>query len=908
MNYFAKACGLRSESLSLLVAFTFLLMVKTVTCEQWAVHVDNENVAKVLAESHDLVNLGEVLPNSKIYHFAKKSHSRSKRSAEEVYEVLKSHSDVKWVEQQHVLRRTKRVPIHRGERQTVPGNCFVSTVRTSNKDSRRCVFPFSYKGKSYVRCTSDHSTNNAEWCATEVKPNGEVVNGKWGDCNPDSVVCLRPDGQNIQNRPPPPRIPQTPVDPIPPRIPQTPRQQQLPRIPQTPRQQLLQGVPPRFSPQGQFVPQVLPPPPNNPRSQQPLSEIPSQSLNRNFLGLLLGGASGNQFTSGPLLRNGLPNFPPRSPSNEDDVSDIPIPKLEDLKTKWNDPKWPSMWFLNRGYDLETSFGMDMNVEEAWEQGATGEGVIVSILDDGVESTHPDLKENYDPQASTDLNDNDSDPFPRYDFINSNKHGTRCAGQVSASANNSNCGVGIAFKSKIGGVRVLDGPITDALEAKALSFNRNHIDIYSASWGPDDDGKTVDGPGSFASRALREGVEQGRNGKGSIFMWASGNGGKYADNCNCDGYTTSIYTLSVSSASENGNIPWYSEPCSSSMATTFSSGSFQRLRERKITTTDLRGKCTNKHTGTSASSPMAAGIVALALEINPSLTWRDVQHLVVRTARPRGILKANDWMDNAAGLSFSHSFGFGIMDAGAMVRLAKVWQTVPEQKVCIARAGTLNDEPVDIEGKKSFILKLNAEHPCVQEIGFLEHIHLKMDLNSRGSRGDITVKLESPGGTISELLGERPQDSISGGVSLFKKWPLMSVHFWAESIQGDWTLTITQKSGISTLQSWDLTFYGTQKDPQQGLDLLSHRNVDKSGKFIKKGRKVDMDNKENVKSEDAKFDDSLPDETIPAADDYVNVEGPQLEITEAIAEDLDFLELEEAVEEFKSIHEESLEQK
>ena len=65
------------------------------------------------------------------------------------------------------------------------------------------------------------------------------------------------------------------------------------------------------------------------------------------------------------------------------------------------------------------------------------------MDDGVEWNHPDLKANYDKEASTDLNDNDDDPFPRYDFLNSNKHGTRCAGTVAAVANNSNCAVGKA---------------------------------------------------------------------------------------------------------------------------------------------------------------------------------------------------------------------------------------------------------------------------------------------------------------------------------------------------------------------------------------------------------------------------------------------------------------------------------
>ena len=103
------------------------------------------------------------------------------------------------------------------------------------------------------------------------------------------------------------------------------------------------------------------------------------------------------------------------------------------------------------------------------------------MDDGVEKFHPDLMANYDEGASIDLNDNDRDPSPRYDLVNSNKHGTRCAGQVSASANNSECGVGIAFKSGIGGVRVLDGPITDALEAKAQWIQFEFGGLFSGNY-------------------------------------------------------------------------------------------------------------------------------------------------------------------------------------------------------------------------------------------------------------------------------------------------------------------------------------------------------------------------------------------------------------------------------------------
>lgn len=65
--------------------------------------------------------------------------------------------------------------------------------------------------------------------------------------------------------------------------------------------------------------------------------------------------------------------------------------------------------------------------------------------------------------------------------------------------------------------------------------------------------------------------QGRGGLGSLFVWASGNGGLRKDNCNCDGYTNSIYTLSVGSSSESGRVPWYNEACASTLTTTYSSG-------------------------------------------------------------------------------------------------------------------------------------------------------------------------------------------------------------------------------------------------------------------------------------------------------------------------------------------------
>lgn len=292
--------------------------------------------------------------------------------------------------------------------------------------------------------------------------------------------------------------------------------------------------------------------------------------------------------------------------------------------------------------------------------------------------------------------------------------------------------------------MLDGDVTDAVEARSLSLNPQHIDIYSASWGPDDDGKTVDGPGELATRAFIEGVTKGRAGKGSIFVWASGNGGRDHDNCNCDGYTNSIYSLSISSATEQGHVPWYSEACSSTLASTYSSGA---LGDRQVITTDLHHSCTNSHTGTSASAPLAAGICALALQANPSLTWRDMQHIVVRTARPENLI-APDWQTNGVGRNVSHSFGYGLMDAYAMVKLARKWVTVPEQHKCEITAPHVDKL---VPAKSVVVLKLPVLE-C-EGVQILEHVQAKLSIYTQ-RRGDLHIQLTSPMGTKVTLLAHR----------------------------------------------------------------------------------------------------------------------------------------------------------
>ena len=109
--------------------------------------------------------------------------------------------------------------------------------------------------------------------------------------------------------------------------------------------------------------------------------------------------------------------------------------------------------------------------------------------------------------------------------------------------------------------------------------------------------------------------QGRNGKGNIYIFAAGNGGFAYDSCAADGYTASIYTIGVGSADQNGLQADYDENCSGKMAVTFSynSDTFNRVTYNQLYTTTLQNECVDDFTGTSASTPLVSGSIALVLQ-------------------------------------------------------------------------------------------------------------------------------------------------------------------------------------------------------------------------------------------------------------------------------------------------------
>lgn len=425
-----------------------------------------------------------------------------------------------------------------------------------------------------------------------------------------------------------------------------------------------------------------------------------------------------------------------------------------------DPAFTSQWHLFNTVQV----GHDLNVTGLWLDGITGEGVITAIVDDGLDMYSNDLKPNYFADGSYDFNEQSPEPRPRlYD----DNHGTRCSGEVAA-ARNDVCGVGVAYDSKVSGIRILSKPIDDADEAASVNYAYQDNDIYSCSWGPPDDGMTMDAPGMLIKRAMVNGVQQGRDGKGSIYVFAAGNGAGSDDNCNFDGYTNSIYSITVGAIDREGKHPSYSESCSAQLVVAYSSGSGDAIH-----TTDVGAdKCYSLHGGTSAAGPLAAGTVALALSARPELTWRDTQYLMVETAVP---VHEDDgsWQEKKNGIKFSHDWGFGKVDAYSLVEKAKTWDLVKPQAWHTSPWLRVQHEiPQGYQGltssyevTKEIMKKANLER--------LEHVTVTMNVNHT-RRGDLSVELHSPDGIVSHLSTARQSDGAEAG---YNDWTFMTVAHW-----------------------------------------------------------------------------------------------------------------------------------
>lgn len=478
----------------------------------------------------------------------------------------------------------------------------------------------------------------------------------------------------------------------------------------------------------------------------------------------------------------------------------------------NDPMIGQQWHLKYNGGGSVVQGTDINVENVWNYpgtGTRGAGVVVGIVDDGLQTLHPDFVGNINIPLGYDFNGNDPDPNPG----NNDDHGTACAGDVGARGNN---GVGVsgsAPEATLVGYRLIAGPIEEDDIGDAIAFKKEDVHIKSNSWGPTDWMLYKLGPSPYEQDALEASITEGRGGKGTVFLWAGGNGNDYGDNSNYDGYANSIYAIGVGAMDSLMRRSYYSEFGANLLVTAPSNGASPALGK---TTTDRTGAVgyssgdyTNSFGGTSSATPTTSGIVALMLSKNPNLGYRDVQEILATTAKKINPTNSG-WSTNAAGFHFHHEYGAGLVDAGAAVALAENWENLGP---LVHESATTQSGPIPENTPNGLVRTFDLSASNVR----IEHVTLSVGI-AHTARGNLEINLTSPSGVTSRLA------TVHGDTADNYSWTFMTTHNWGESAKGIWTVTISDRSGSGnttggTLANATLTVHGSSPPPQNPGPLV-----------------------------------------------------------------------------------------
>ncbi|MGE0799302.1 MAG: S8 family serine peptidase [Lautropia sp.] len=492
-----------------------------------------------------------------------------------------------------------------------------------------------------------------------------------------------------------------------------------------------------------------------------------------------------------------------------------------------DPLLAQQWHLNNDASVSGTAGEDVRAFSAWPR-TKGEGVRVAVVDDAIEVTHRDLLPNVVPNASYNYRQvyrGNAYPLPCHA---DDDHGTSVAGLIVARDGNGVGVAGVAPRASLVGYNALatsaDADVMDALN-RDLANNQ----IYNNSWGSPDDGFLHPAEPSFVE-AIERGINNGRSGKGAIYVFPAGNGGCYnpdlaatpnyaepcvRENSNYDGYVNKLGVITVCATTSGGKQPWYGENGANMLVCAPSS---DIVTSSYVRTTAIGDGFRSNFTGTSASTPMVSGVVAMMLSANPDLTWRDVRLILAQTARKNDPLNA-DWTSNF-GLNFNHRYGFGVVDAAAAVEATAAWSSVGDSST-LQRCGpyldsvnqTLPDRP---PGGIAQPVERTLTVPSSCGITRIEHVEVRITIADHPSTGDLRIRLTSPQGLVSELADEHvcynaAEQTVSCG--RYDDYPFGSVRHLGEPVvsgsNGDWKLTVTDMLAADEgkLASWRLTFYG-----------------------------------------------------------------------------------------------------
>lgn len=356
-----------------------------------------------------------------------------------------------------------------------------------------------------------------------------------------------------------------------------------------------------------------------------------------------------------------------------------------------DPLQSHQWHLaNTG---QAAFAMeggaadeDLRMAKTLDDGPTGAGVKVAVVDTGLELCHPDLKANVEQGASFNFNATvaeestenrwafrleSTDPF---NFEPDHGHGSAVAGLIAATANNNIGGRGVAPGAALRGYNMLNSQqgvhiLLASLGASDFQPDSTDVEIFNMSFG-----KLLVRPSKldvWEEQILLNGVRKLRSGKGAIYVKSAGNGfwrcnslfrelnrdigcmasvgdplhslpyliqvGAY----NADGYKSSYSSVGANIwVSAPGGEYGYSKPATITVDPMGLDRGFAVLGQaigtnyllERDATLNPNGDYTSLMNGTSAAAPNVTGAVAILLEANPDFTWRDIKHILANSAR------------------------------------------------------------------------------------------------------------------------------------------------------------------------------------------------------------------------------------------------------------------------------------
>ena len=481
-----------------------------------------------------------------------------------------------------------------------------------------------------------------------------------------------------------------------------------------------------------------------------------------------------------------------------------------------DPLYGSQWHFDLIGDIET----------IWDD-YDGTGVKVGVYDDGIDYRHADLNGNYDPSlhAVDDLG-NPLDPYPALYESFGDGHGTSVAGLIAAEANNGKGGVGVAHGATLGAVNIFNPDLYGFADESFIDVlgQASKFDVMSNSWGllPDYYAwEDVDSSGAslFPINALLSGIAQeGRGGLGTVITQSAGN-----DNLDANGevLAASRFTISVAATDEKGVAADYSS---------FGACILVAAPAASVTT-DLRGDAgydpgsyTDVFGGTSAATPVTSGVIALMLDANPDLGWRDVHNILAASASLTGSAfdarspleqEEETWQSNNAsswnggGYHIHANYGYGMIDAFAAVRMAEAWslfgsaQTSANEEV---RTGRNNFADVTVPDRNPDGVARNV---TVKGDIVIEHVQLILDVDTDQMK-DLRVLLTSPDGTtvtvaFDDKMLYNPWDRIDG------QWVFGIEGLRGESSAGVWKVEVMDlraKGKVTVLESAEIKVFGT----------------------------------------------------------------------------------------------------